>query len=431
MGFVAIRTDRLSKRYRLGGHSAGYTTFREAAQGLLSEPLKRVARRKARRTTDMIWALRDVTFEVTRGQIIGIIGRNGAGKSTLLKILARITQPTSGEALLWGRVGALLEVGTGFHPELTGRENIFLSGAILGMKRAEIRENFDAIVAFAEVGRFVDTQVKHYSSGMFTRLAFAVAAHLQTEILIVDEVLAVGDAAFQRKCLDKMQDVGRTGRTVLFVSHNVPAVTRLCERVLLLDEGRLVADGAPHEVVGRYLHSDAGGSGARIWRDPLDAPGDHVARLESVKVRSSSGGVVDAVDIGEPFSVEVCYRNLTGSPRVTAILHFINESGLCLFATNDFTNKDWYARERAAGRVTATCHLPGNLLAEGRVFLLVALGTYGRADDATHNVVHAAVHDAVSFQIMDHGGGGGVRGDYVGDWPGLIRPMLRWHIAEG
>jgi lipopolysaccharide transport system ATP-binding protein len=429
MGSLAIRVDGLSKRYRIGSSSGGYTTLREALQRLLSAPFSRNARRSGS-APDEIWAVRDVSFEVPRGQVLGIIGRNGAGKSTLLKILSRITEPTSGEALLWGRVGALLEVGTGFHPELTGRENIYLSGAILGMKRTEIQANFDAIVAFAEVERFLDTQVKHYSSGMFTRLAFAVAAHLQTEILIVDEVLAVGDAAFQRKCLDKMQDVGRAGRTVLFVSHNLPAVTRLCERALLLEQGRVVADGPPHEVAGKYLHADEGGTGARVWHDAASAPGDQVARLESVKVKDQRGQVVDAIDIREPFGVEVCYSNLTGSARVTAILHFINDSGLCLFASNDFNDRGWYTRARKAGRVTATCRLPGNLFAEGRVYLLVAVGTYGRAEDGTQNVVHAAERDAVSFQIVDRSQGDGVRGDYVGEWPGLLRPMLDWQISE-
>ena len=431
MGALAIRVDRLSKRYRIGAGSAGYTTFREAVQNLVARSVRGFGRRGNGTAIDEIWALRDVSFEVQQGQVIGIIGRNGAGKSTLLKVLSRITEPTSGEALLWGRVGALLEVGTGFHAELTGRENIYLSGAVLGMKRAEIQANFDAIVAFAEVERFLDTQVKRYSSGMFMRLAFAVAAHLQTEILIVDEVLAVGDAAFQRKCLDKMQDVGRAGRTVLFVSHNLSAVTRLCERVLLLEEGKLVADGAPHEIAARYLHSDEGGSGARVWPDQSCAPGDNLARLASVKVKDAAGHVIDAIDIREPFDVEVCYWNLNGTPRMTAMLHFVNDGGQTLFATNDFRDRDWYARERAAGRVTARCRLPGNFFAEGRIYLLVALITYNRTRAGTLDIVHAVERDVVSFQVVDRSEGDGVRGDYVGDWPGLLRPLLEWQITEG
>ena len=217
--------------------------------------------------------MRDVGFEVAAGEIVGIIGRNGAGKSTLLKLLSRITEPTTGRIELYGRIGSLLEVGTGFHPELTGRENIFLNGAILGMKRAEIARKFDEIVAFAEVAQYIDTAVKRYSSGMYLRLAFAVAAHLEPEILVVDEVLAVGDARFQRKCLDKMQEVGRQGRTVLFVSHNMTAVTRLCPRTILLNEGGVVADGASHTVVGTYLNSGLGTTARREWADGRERAG--------------------------------------------------------------------------------------------------------------------------------------------------------------
>ena len=229
-----------------------------------------------------------MSFDVRPGEVVGLIGRNGAGKSTLLKVLSRITDPTRGGVDLCGRVGSLLEVGTGFHPELTGRENIYLSGAILGMKRAEIRRKFDEIVAFAEVERFVDTPVKHYSSGMYLRLAFAVAAHLEPEILLVDEVLAVGDARFQRKCLDKMQDVGQRGRTVLFVSHSMPAITRLCGRAILLEDGTVVADGVSHDVVARYLNSGLGTSATREWLDPRKAPGTDVVRLCAVRVISGS-----------------------------------------------------------------------------------------------------------------------------------------------
>ncbi len=237
--------------------------------------------------------------------------------------------------------------------------------------------------------------------------------------------------AFQRKCLDKMQDVGRAGRTVLFVSHNLSAVTRLCERVLLLEEGKLVADGAPHEVAARYLHSDEGGSGAHVWPDQSSAPGDNLARLASVKVKDGAGHVIDAIDIREPFHVEVSYWNLSGSPRMTAMIHFVNDGGQTLFATNDFLNRDWYARERAAGQVTARCHLPGNFFAEGRVYLLVALITYNRTRAGTLDTVHAVERDVVSFQVVDRSEGDGVRGDYVGDWPGLLRPMLEWQITEG
>src|SRR5438128_1429331 len=256
---VVIRAEGLSKRYRIGASRVPYETLRESVTRALAAPFRRrsePAEDERGSTSDSFWALRDVSFEVRQGEALAVTGRNGAGKSTLLKILSRITEPTTGSATLHGRVGSLLEIGTGFHSELTGRENIFLNGAFLGMKRAEIQRRFDEIVAFAEVERFVDTPVKHYSSGMYVRLAFGVAAHLEPEILLVDEVLAVGDADFQKKCLGKMGDVAAQGRTVLFVSHNMSAIEQLCPRALLFRHGRLVEHATTTEVLKHYL-SDA------------------------------------------------------------------------------------------------------------------------------------------------------------------------------
>ena len=262
MGDIALRVEDLSKQYRIGGNREAYKTLRDTFTDVVVSSFRRAGKllrgrsRRAAELGETFWALKDVSFEIKRGEVVGIIGYNGAGKSTLLKILSRITEPTEGYADIYGRVGSLLEVGTGFHPELTGRENLYLNGAILGMKRAEIARKFDEIVAFAEIERFIDTPVKHYSSGMYMRLAFAVAAHLEPEILLVDEVLAVGDARFQKKCFNKMQDVGQQGRTVLFVSHNMPAITRLCQRAILLDGGRVLQDGPSHQVVSAYLNSE-------------------------------------------------------------------------------------------------------------------------------------------------------------------------------
>jgi lipopolysaccharide transport system ATP-binding protein len=251
MSDVAVRVEGIGKQYRLGAAAGpGYRTFRDALAGALTRPFRRGG---AGGRGEPFWALKDVSFEVRRGEVVGIIGRNGAGKSTLLKILSRITEPTEGEADIHGRVGSLLEVGTGFHPELTGRENVYLNGAILGMKRAEITRKFDEIVAFAEVEKFIDTPVKHYSSGMYMRLAFAVAAHLEPEILVVDEVLAVGDAEFQNKCLGKMGDVARSGRTVIFVSHNMAAIQRLCTHGLLLENGQVKSAGCTAHAIRDYL----------------------------------------------------------------------------------------------------------------------------------------------------------------------------------
>ena len=280
---LVIDVDALSKRYRLGssgGRRFTYRTLRDSIASAASDAFRRTTRSKFRAAPpDHIWALHDVSVQIGRGEVVGIVGRNGAGKTTLLKILSRITRPTSGKARLIGRVGSLLEVGTGFHPELTGRDNIYLNGAILGMARAEIRRKFDDIVDFSGVSKFIDTPVKRYSSGMYVRLAFAVAAHLEPEILMVDEVLAVGEAAFQRQCLGKMRDISRSGRTILFVSHNMPAITRLCERALLLAEGKLIDDGPPDRIVARYLSSEFGTTARCDWPDRDKAPGNDWVRL--------------------------------------------------------------------------------------------------------------------------------------------------------
>src|SRR6476659_6410908 len=274
MSSIAVQAEGLGKRYHIGRlQKGGHRTLRDTVVEMCTAPLRRVKRMvggeaaSASDSDEIFWALHDATFDIKQGEVVGLIGRNGAGKSTLLKILSRITEPTCGYADVTGRIGSLLEVGTGFHNELTGRENIFLNGIILGMKRTEIQRKFDEIVAFSEIEKFLDTPVKHYSSGMYVRLAFAVAAHLEPEILLVDEVLAVGDARFQKKCLNKMEDVGHGGRTVIFVSHNMSAVTRICQRAILLEEGRVVASGESHDIVSAYLRGGAGTTGVREWPD--------------------------------------------------------------------------------------------------------------------------------------------------------------------
>ncbi len=283
MGYLAIQAEALGKRYRIGGRRERYKTLRDTLANAASSPVRRLRsvlrNRSAAVADETIWALRDISFEVQRGGVVGIIGRNGAGKSTLLKILSRITRPTVGYVDVWGRVGSLLEVGTGFHPELTGRENIYLNGTILGMRRHEIARKFDEIVQFAEVEKFVDTPVKHYSSGMYMRLAFAVAAHLEPEILLVDEVLAVGDVAFQKKCLGKMGEVAEEGRTILFVSHNMAAIKQLCKTGILLHEGRILKQGRIGDVIQEYI----GGAALSAHCVDLKAS-DHVTGLNGIQV---------------------------------------------------------------------------------------------------------------------------------------------------
>ncbi|MFO0852005.1 MAG: ABC transporter ATP-binding protein [Gemmataceae bacterium] len=319
-----IRVESLGKRFRIGRHRGPYRTLRESLRDAAVDTVRRagaVLRGQAAAAGQQdFWALKDVSFEVGRGEVVGVIGRNGAGKSTLLKILSRITEPSEGEARLRGRVGALLEVGTGFHPELTGRDNIYLNGALLGMGRADIRRRFDAIVDFAEMGQFIDTPVKHYSSGMYMRLAFAVAAHLEPEILVVDEVLAVGDVKFQKRCLDKMGAVSRDGRTVLFVSHNMQAVRNLCRRCVLLGGGRVQMDGPPGPVVAEYYKQTAdvkltAGTGVH---DPKVRRGSGAVRFTGLDVTGRDGRPRHEFGLGEPVRFDLRYEVLRPVPHLYA-----------------------------------------------------------------------------------------------------------------
>ena len=316
MSEIAIRVENLSKQYRIGGPQAGYKTIRESLTEAVGAPFRRLSSvvrgQPSTVSNETIWALKDVSFEVQRGEVVGIIGRNGAGKTTLLKVLSRITEPTEGHAEIHGRVGSLLEVGTGFHPELTGRENIYLNGAILGMKKAEIERKFDEIVAFAEIEKFMDTPVKHYSSGMYVRLAFAVAAHLEPEILLVDEVLAVGDAAFQKKCLGKMGDVAKEGRTVLLVSHNMGAIQGLCPRAIWINDGSIVADGEAKSIVGQYIDSAHEG----FVQNPQQARlGLQDLVIERVVLKNDKGEATTSFEFGSNIIIEIHYNALNRIPR--------------------------------------------------------------------------------------------------------------------
>lgn len=425
MSNFAIQVEGIGKKYHIGGLQTQYQTMRDSLANAFTAPIRRARSLLSGHSTgaadlhEEIWALKDVSFTINHGEVVGLIGRNGAGKSTLLKLLSRITVPTVGIARIHGRVGSLLEVGTGFHPELTGRENVYLNGAILGMKRFEIDRQFDEIVDFAEVEKFIDTPVKHYSSGMRVRLAFAVAAHLDPEILLVDEVLSVGDARFQRKCLNKMQDVSHGGRTVVFVSHNMSSVTRLCERALLLENGQVTQDGLSHKVVASYMQSGLGTIGARQWKDPKQAPGDKIARLRGVYVRSSDGTTTDTIDIRHPFTVEMEYEVLVPGYKLLPHLHFVNEEGIKLFVANDL-DPEWRGEQRPSGRYISKAYVPGNLLAEGTIFVQVSLITLEPIMRQFHEP------DAVAFQVVDNMEGDSARGDFAGTMPGLVRPWLDW-----
>lgn len=421
MSNIAISAQHLGKEYALGsGPSSPYGTLRDQIAGAFSAPFRALRRRsngtaKAKRQTHN--ALQDISFDIKAGEVVGIIGRNGAGKSTLLKILSRITEPTRGRAEIYGRVCSLLEVGTGFHPELTGRENTYLNGAILGMRKAEIERKFDEIVAFAEIEKFIDTPVKFYSSGMYLRLAFAVAAHLDPEIMVIDEVLAVGDARFQKKCLNKMQDVGQEGRTVLFVSHSMPAVTRLCKRAILLDRGTIVADGPVHQVVSTYLNAGLGTSAAREWAAE-DAPRGPTTRLCAVRVRDEQGEITDVIDIRQSFSVEMEFEVFSEN-LLLPHFHFFNEEDVHVFVALDL-DPAWRGRPRTPGRYVARAHVPGNLLSEGTLFVSANMVTLnGHEEEFSFN-------EAVTFQIMDSQEGDSARGDWTGALGGVVRPMLRW-----
>jgi lipopolysaccharide transport system ATP-binding protein len=391
----AIQVERLGKRYRIGQREH-YRALRDVLAGAMKEPSRRLQQLVGRRANgrdpqvdNTIWALRDVSLDVEQGEVLGIIGHNGAGKSTLLKILSRITEPTEGRAVVKGRVGSLLEVGTGFHPELTGRENIFLNGAILGMRRAEIGRRFDEIVAFAEVERFIDTPVKRYSSGMYLRLAFAVAAHLEPEILLVDEVLAVGDAAFQKKCLGRMGDVAREGRTVLFVSHNLPSVENLCRRVVVIDGGRVRMQGDAVTCISAYLGSQsearAGVDLAAVPRlDPRLVP-----VFTSFELRDARGQTVSTIGCGEPIEFRLSYSSATDIANPSFGIIVSNGMGSPLFFLQTRAQLGLAERAPRAGEVI--CRLGETPLVPGDYLLTFGCMTGERQLDLLEHVARFGV----------------------------------------
>jgi lipopolysaccharide transport system ATP-binding protein len=413
---TVIHVKNISKRYLIGASQDRQDTLRDVLVHAVKAPFQK----KKQNDNRILWALRDISFDVERGSVIGIVGRNGAGKSTLLKVLSRVTDPTSGFGEIRGRVGSLLEVGTGFHPELTGRENIFLNGAILGMKRAEIATKFDEIVEFSEVAKFIDTPVKRYSSGMYLRLAFAVAAHLEPEILVVDEVLAVGDAEFQRKCLGKMSDVADQGRTVLFVSHNMSAILRLTQETLVLEKGKVVKRAPSAEAVDYYLSSGFAESGERRW-DVDEIPVNAAPfRPLALRIKNETNHVVNTVRSVEETTIEFEYvldQPITG---LRVGLYLMSTRGEFIFTSFDTDDPGAYEKHtvREAGHYFSRCTIPADFLNEGRFVLGVNASTYR---------IKRYFQDerAITFTV-DPSGAPGMQ------WPeprlGPIRPRLKWDI---
>ncbi len=425
----AIRVEHLSKRYRIG---AEQTKFR---YGMMREVLVDVAMTPVRLVRSLsgkgmrgsasfsyIWALDDVSFDLDEGRVLGIVGRNGAGKSTLLKVLSRVTEPTKGAVSVRGRVGSLLEVGTGFHPELTGRENIYMNGAVLGMRRAEIDRKFDEIVDFSEVSQFIDTPVKRYSSGMYLRLAFAVAAHLEPEILVVDEVLAVGDAEFQKKCLGKMGDVAQQGRTVLFVSHNMSAILRLTQEAIVLKKGQLIKRAPTQEAVDFYLSSGQAETGERVWEPDDIPPSAAPFKPIALRIKDQRGKIVDTVRSTEPVTVEWEYQLDAPLTGLRVGMYLSTMRGEYVFTAFDVDDARQFEQfgARPAGHYFSRCCLPADFLNEGR---------YSLGVNASSFAVRRYFMDenALSFNV-DVSGGPGTQ------WPelrqGPVRPRLDWTIEK-
>ena len=426
---TAISVKNISKQYKIGAaqQKFKYGMFRDVIMDTLTTPVRlyRALRGQGMRGTSgisMIWALDDVSFDLEEGKVLGIVGRNGAGKSTLLKILSRVTEPTKGTVTVRGRVGSLLEVGTGFHPELTGRENIYMNGAILGMKRAEIDSKFDEIVDFSEVSQFIDTPVKRYSSGMYLRLAFAVAAHLEPEILVVDEVLAVGDADFQRKCLGKMGDVAQQGRTVLFVSHNMSAILRLTEEAIVLKKGQLIKRAPTHEAVDFYLSSGMAESGQRVWDVDEVPAASEPFRPVAIRIKDRSGNVINTIRSTEPVTVEWEYQINAPITGLRVGMYLSTMRGEYVFTTFDTDDAKQYEQfgARQAGRYISRCEIPADFFNEGRYSLGVNASTFGVKR-------YFMDENALSFNV-DISGAPGMQWAEVRQGP--VRPRLNWKIEK-
>jgi len=413
-----IRVQDLAKEYKVGNLRSAYGTLRETLSQAAQNSLQRLQGRSNDQNVKSVWALDGVHLDIKPGEKFGIIGDNGAGKSTLLKILSRITLPTRGRVELYGRVASLLEVGTGFHPELTGRENIYLNGAILGMRHHEMARKFDEIVEFAEMEEFLDMPVKRYSSGMYTRLAFAVAAYLEPEILIVDEVLAVGDMRFQKKCLGKMQDVSSEGRTVIFVSHNMTAVQKLCNRAIWLNKGKIVEQGHVSAVVSSYSQAASQAQQECVWNELSVAPGNDQVRLHKTAVRPQSDRV-GALTVDTPFVFDFEFWNLKPNSFLNLSVAVYNEEEVAVFSSGPTREVGWHGKPFPLGLFRSQCEVPGGLLNSGRYRVDVFVVKDQSVPIFTYN-------NALTFELYDSPD---ARGPLHGKILGVIRPKLEWHTV--
>jgi lipopolysaccharide transport system ATP-binding protein len=422
MSNPAIRMEDVGKRYRLHSAPSSFAVASAATRNLLRRVLTpgRTSAPPAAQYPGEFWALRGITLDIEEGDVIGVVGRNGAGKSTLLKILSRITPPTTGRVEIRGRVGSLLEVGTGFNPELSGRENVYLSAAILGMKATEIKAEFDRIVEFSGVESFLDMPVKHYSSGMYMRLAFAVAAHLRHEILLIDEVLAVGDAAFQQKCIGRLNDEVHSGRTVLFVSHNMAAVLSLCNKAVLLQDGRNAKTGTSDEVVGSYLGQLSELRPERTWSRPNDAPGNRLFRVKAVRAVGGSNTPCARFSNDQEWFVEIDYWSLVPGSKLGTTLAVYDRMGACVFGSLSNLEPQWHGKPRPPGIYRSRVRVPGDFMKEGIYKVAVLLWGEGYTD-------LFRVDEAVEIEIFDSGD---LRGDYFGGWEGAVHPRLEWRCEQ-
>lgn len=407
---IAIKVSNLSKKYSIGKQKDG--SLKESLAGLFQS---------AETKGDEFWAIKDVSFEINKGDVIGIIGKNGAGKSTLLKILSQITKPTEGRIEINGRIASLLEVGTGFHPELTGRENIYLNGTILGMTRKEVKAKFDEIVAFSGVEKFIDTPVKHYSSGMYVRLAFAVAAHLEPEILIIDEVLAVGDAEFQKKCMGKMKEVAGQGRTVIFVSHNINAIQNLCEKGIFLADGVIISCDNIDAVITKYLNSFSNQNySIKLNENNKSILSNDLVEISECYLKNESNTSDEIFNINKETKLVIKYRPKVLGLKLNLSISVYSENEDYILASPSNTDKIWFSKEHNLSEYTAICRIPPFLLNENTYIFSILI-----IRDGKDVILHA--DKILKVEYIDDGA---FRDNFFGKWSGFIRPILEWNIIE-